>query len=113
MTIQQWSESIWVVTIRASEPGLSEDLQNVRREAARAERTPSLVVDLSAVAQINSSNLSQLLRLRKLAIDRDSKLRLAAPRNSVWAVFLTTGLDKVFEFAPDVGTALAGLQLGG
>lgn len=112
MTIQQWSDSIWVIAVRGNEPSLSDDLDNARREAARADRTPKLVVDLSAVTHINSSNLSQLLRLRKLMVDRDSKLRLAAPRDPVWAVFLTTGLDKVFDFAPDVSTALAGLQMG-
>jgi hypothetical protein len=29
----------------------------------------------------------------------------------VWSVMLVTGLDKVFMFAPDPMTALAGLQL--
>ena len=55
--------------------------------------------------------LSQLLRLRKAAIDGNAKLLLASIPDSVWAVFLTTGLDKVFEFARDVATALASLQI--
>ena len=63
------------------------------------------------VTHLNSSNLSQLLRLRKDVIDREARLRLAGPPDHVWAVFLATGLDKVFDFATDTSTALAELQI--
>src|ERR1051326_899074 len=110
MPIQHWSEQIWVVKL-ANEPALSEDLSSALMNAGSAEKMPDLVLDLSSVTQINSSNLSQLLRLRKLAIDRNSRLRVVAPTNAVWAVFITTGLDKVMDFAQDMPTALAGLQM--
>ena len=111
MPIQHWSDRIWVVKL-ADEPALSEDLNAVLANAPLAARMPDIVLDLAGVTTIASSNLSQLLRLRKLAIDKESRLRLAAPGDTVWAVILTTGLDKVFEFAQDVPTALAGLQMG-
>jgi len=110
MPIQEWSERIWVVQL-GNEPLLSEDLRGLKERVEQARQAPDMVLDFSGVSQINSSNLSQLLRLRKLAVDRDVKLRLTGPPNSVWAVFLTTGLDKVFEFVTDVPTALAGLQM--
>lgn len=110
MPIQRWSEKIWVVQL-ADEPALSEDLHNVHAQAANTQPAPHLVLDMSAVHMVNSSNLAQLLRVRKLAIDRDTRLRLAAPTDPVWAVFLTTGLDKVFEFAQDVPNALASIQI--
>lgn len=110
MPIQRWSDRIWVVTL-ADEPALSEDLINAKDEADRADACPDIVLDFSALTQLNSSNLSQLLRLRKLAIDHSTKLRLAALPDPVWVVFLTTGLDKVFEFAGDVPSALAALQI--
>lgn len=110
MPIQEWSESIWLVQL-SDEPELSEDLATARDKASAADPTPDLVVDLSGVRQINSSNLSQLLRLRKLAIDRGSKLRIAGVNDSIWVVFMTTALDKVFDFAQDVPTALASLQI--
>ena len=31
--------------------------------------------------------------------------------DDVWAVIVLTGLDKVFRYAPDPLTALAGLQI--
>lgn len=110
MPVQEWSDNIWVVRL-SDEPSLSEDLLRLKDWFERAPRVPDLVVDLSAVAQLNSSHLSQLLRLRRAAIDREAKLLLAKPPDHVWALFLTTGLDKVFEFAPDVSTALAGLRM--
>ena len=110
MPIQQWSERIWVVQL-ADEPALSEELSNVRAQAERADPTPNLVLDLSAVTSVNSSNLAELLRIRKLMIDRQVEIRLASPTDSIWAVMLTTGLDKVFQFAEDVPTALAAIQM--
>lgn len=110
MPIQQWSDRIWVAQL-GNEPSLSEDLIGLMDRAQQARQTPDLVLDLSGVSQLNSSNLSQILRIRKLAVDRGVQLLLAGPTDSIWAVFLTTGLDKVFEFAANVSTALAGLQM--
>ncbi len=110
MPIQHWSDQIWVVQL-LDEPALSEDLTSLRMQAESASDYPDAVIDLSGVTVMTSSHLSHLLRLRKAAIDHDAHLRLTAVPDSVWVVFLTTGLDKMFEFAPDVPTALAGLQL--
>ena len=110
MSIQRWSERIWVVKL-ADEPALSEDLLTVKAEAEHAAAAPDIVLDLADVRLINSSNLSQLLRLRKVMVDRERRLRLAAMPKPVLAVFLTTGLDKVFEFSADVPTALTQLQM--
>ena len=111
MPLEQWSEKIWIVHLE-NEPGLSEDLNTAREKMAYAKITPSVVVDFAGVTAINSSNLSQLLRIRKECIDGESKLRLAALSDPIWAVFMTTGLDKVFEFSESVTVALAGLQIG-
>ncbi len=111
MPIQPWSDRIWLVTL-SNEPALSEDLIAARDRALRADPCPDVVLDFSAVTMVTSSNLSQLLRLRKVAVDSDTRLKLAALPNGVWATFLTTGLDKLFEFAEDVPTALAALQMG-
>lgn len=110
MPIQQWSDRIWVVKL-ADEPALSEDLSMAITQSRASARMPDIVLDLSSVKQVNSTNLSQLLRLRKLTLDRDAQLRMAAPSDTIWAVFLTTGLDKIFEFAQDVPTALASIQM--
>ena len=110
MSIQKWSDEIWVAQL-SNEPAFSEDISALQHEIDQGKSIPHTVVDLSAVTHLNSSSLTNLLRLRKWAIDNDRKLRLAAMIDSVWVVVLTTGLDKIFEFSPDVPTALAGLQL--
>ncbi len=110
MPIQRWSEKIWVAQLN-DEPGLSEDLRGLYDQLVSSDPTPHVVIDLSGVRMVNSSNLAQLLRVRKLAIDREITLRVAAPSNSVWAAMLTTGLDKVFEYAEDVPSALAAIQM--
>jgi anti-anti-sigma factor len=110
VSLQKWSDRIWVVSLSA-DPAFSEELESLVPQMLEASPHPHVVLDLSGVKHINSANLSGLLRVRKAAIDSDTQLRLAAPLDPVWAIFLTTGLDKVFEFTPDVSTALAGLSM--
>jgi len=70
-----------------------------------------VIVNLKDVSRLNSSNLAQLLRLRKLVLSRRRRLRICAVGDIVWSVFLMTGLDKLFEFTDDVATSLASLQI--
>lgn len=110
MPIQHWNENIWLAQL-PEEPALSDELRQLIKSLSDASPRPHLVIDLSQIKRINSSHLAELLRVRKLCIDGDTHLRLAAPTNAVWAVILTTGLDKVFEFNEDVSTALAAVQM--
>ena len=110
MPIQRWSDQIWVVQL-ATDPAFSDELDSLREQAASAQPQPDIVLDFSEATNLNSSNLSQLLRLRKDVTDREARLRLAGPPDHVWAIFLATGLDKVFDFATDTSTALAELQI--
>ena len=108
----EWSDQIEVVDL-ADEPDLSDDLLNTYNKLAAmpdSER-PSLVLNLQAVTYLNSSNIAQMLRLRKLMIESDRKLKVCSVADAVWSIMLLTGLDKVFEFTPDKATAIAGLQL--
>jgi anti-anti-sigma regulatory factor len=63
------------------------------------------------VSYINSSNIAQLLQLKRVLDGAGKQLRLAAMTDEVWSVMMVTGLEKVFVSAPDTLTALAGLQL--
>lgn len=110
MPVQEWSEQIWLVQL-SDDPAFSDELRPVIETLLGRPTTPGLVVDLSEVRQINSSNLSQLLRLRKLMVEQDATLRLAGPADAVWSVFIMTGLDKVFQFSESTSTAIAELQL--
>jgi anti-anti-sigma factor len=109
--IQHWSDDIWVAQLQADQISLTDELDHLYQSLQKAEQMPHVVVDLTNVKHMASSHLSQLLQIRKEAITRDHKLRLAGPSDQLWALFLTTGLDKVFTFTEDVTTALAGLQI--
>ena len=109
MAIQQWSENITVVEL-SDEPILSEDLLSLLEDY---ESGPThVVLNFATVGFVNSSALSKLLRLRKMTVSQHKRMILANVRSQTWGVFLTTGLDKIFEFTNDIATALAALQLG-
>lgn len=109
----EWSEDI-VICDLTDEPELSEELQDltVRLQQGSGEQAPpNVVLNLAAISYLNSSNLAQLLRLRKTLTEQNGRLKLASVADPVWSIMLLTGLDKVFQFAPDKATAIASLQL--
>lgn len=115
-----WSDNIVLAQLN-DEPMLSDELggliERIERSSAdekpdrAADRTPHVVLDFAGVSYINSSNIAQLLRLKRQLDASGRQLRLCAMGDEVWSVMMVTGLEKVFRFAPDTLTALAGLQL--
>jgi anti-anti-sigma factor len=107
-----WSENI-VITELTDEPALSDELGGIiqRVMEPKDQHVPHVVLNFAGVSYVNSSNLAQLLKLRKALTERKRQLKLCSVKDELWSVFLVTGLDKVFRFAPDPMTALAGLQL--
>lgn len=105
-----WSDTIVMVDL-ADEPALSDELTSVIERVERADPTPHVVVNFAQVTYLNSSNIAQLLKLRKILAEAGRTLKLCSLSDELWSVMLVTGLDKVFRFAPDPMTALAGLQL--
>jgi len=108
MAIQQWSDNITVVEL-SDDPLLTEELASVMQ--AYEDQPTHLVLNFATVGFINSSNISKLLRLRKLSGQHHKRLILSNVHTQVWGVFMVTGLDKIFEFTNDIATALASLQL--
>ena len=108
MAIQQWSENITVVEL-SDDPLLTEELASVMQ--SYEDQPTHLVLNFATVGFINSSNISKLLRLRKLTGQHHKRLILSNVHTQVWGVFMVTGLDKIFEFTNDIATALASLQL--
>jgi anti-anti-sigma regulatory factor len=60
---------------------------------------------------LNSSNIAQLLRVRKLATLAGAQLRICSVTDRIWGILLATDLDRIFEFSEDVTTALAAMQM--
>ncbi len=132
-----WSEGILLSDL-ADEPELSEEFSAVfsrlrssegggeddgpsfgsARDGSRGEEplspgdpVPHVVLNFSGVSYLNSSHIAALLRMRKRLVEAGKQLVLCSMGDEVWSMMLLTGLDKVFQFAPDPLTALASVQL--
>lgn len=111
MGIQDWSDNCLLVTA-APEPDMGDELRVVT-EMVRKRDNCSVVIDFSDAELVTSSSLAQLLRLQKVLDDHNQRMVLCGASPRTKGVFGVTGLDKVFEFAEDKFTALAGMQLTG
>lgn len=108
MVAEDWSDNVYIVHL-ADDPAFSDELEQFERQLETAPR--HCVLDLGSVTFVNSSNLSQLLRMRRATSEAGCRMILAAVAPGVWNTFLVSGLDKVFFTAENVPLALARLQL--
>ena len=109
----EWSDSITISDL-TDEPELSDELNEVnnRLQSMAVEEIPHIILNMDSVTYLNSSNLAQLLKLRRTITDAKKRLCLCAVADPVWSIMLLTGLDKVFTFVPDKATAIASMHLG-
>ncbi len=111
MPLSDWSENI-VIGEMTDEPVLSDDLKMLIARAEKKQAGLHLVLDMRGVTYLNSSNIAQLLQLRKTIVAAKGTLHLCGVKDAVWSILLMTGLDRLFKFTDDVPTALAAAQLG-
>jgi len=109
MGIQNWSENIVLVDLPA-EPEIADELKAVL-DIVRDRGDCDVVIDFSGVDILTSSSLSALLKLRKLLSDCGRRLVFCNVAAATKNIFVTTGIDEIFEFVGDKFLALAGLQM--
>ena len=111
MPIEDWSDEIVIAELH-DEPSFSEDMDSLTsRVEQMTSDLPDVILNVQAVSYLNSSNIAQMLKLRKRVLDGGGRLRVCSIDDRVWSVMLATGLDNLFSFNEDVATALASLQL--
>ena len=110
MSVSDWSENIIVANLQ-DEPALSDDLAGLIERTREANNPPSIVLNLESVTYLNSSNLAQLLDLRKALVDHNAGLRLCELQHPVASLFTVTGLDRVFEIQDNTAIALASMHI--
>ncbi len=111
MPIQSWSENIGLVELQ-DDPVFGDDLNALIDQFESGGSVQDVVLDFSNVSRLNSSNIAQLLKLRKIVmINHNRKMKLCGINSHVWGVLLVTGLDKVFDYADNVATGLASIQI--
>jgi anti-anti-sigma factor len=109
MPIENWSDTILLVELQ-DDPGFTDDM-TVLIDLVQENKELDVVLNFAGVNFLNSSNVAKLLRLRKLLLSNERRLRLCGVNNHVWGLFLVTGLDKVFNFSDDVSMGLASVQI--
>ncbi len=111
MSVQQWSETVLLGDL-GDDPQYTDDLTAII-EQCRKDTRLDVLLNFAEVSYLNSSNIAQLLKLRKLVtVTNERRLKMAGVNTRVWGVFLVTGLDRLFDFVDDVPSGLAGLQIG-
>jgi anti-anti-sigma factor len=109
MPLQKWSENILVVDLQ-NEPPFSDDM-NALFDLLEQDGKMDVALNFADVTYVNSSNIAKMLKLRKMVLGKGGRLVLCGVTTQVWGVFLVTGLDKIFAFADDLVTGLAGFQI--
>jgi anti-anti-sigma factor len=107
MGIQDWSEDTILVDL-SGEPEMGNELVTVTK-MVHDRGDCDVVIDFSGVDIATSSNLSRLLKLRKMLSDSGHKLVLCSVSAATKGIFMITGLDGNFEFANDMSVVLASL----
>ncbi len=112
MSINEWSDDIQIAELQ-DDPSFSEDmgLLVARYSDERITKYADLILNMRQLHFLNSSNISQLLRLRKAALNKNAHLRICSVTDRIWGVLLATDLDRLFDFSEDVTTALAAVQM--
>lgn len=106
-----WSDDI-VIENLSDEPSFSEDLSTILdRVSHSAKNVPHVVLNMSAVTYLNSSNLAHLVKLRNALLEKGKTLKLCSLCEEVESLLKVTGLNKILRSAPDPLTALAGIQI--
>lgn len=116
MPLKLWSDTITIAEL-SDEPMFTEDMDALVATIDDAhhrgdEDLPHVILDLTGVTTVNSSNLGSMLRVRKLLESGQRRLLICGVTDSIWSAMIATGLDRIFAFASDVTTALAEIQLG-
>ena len=108
MEIHKKSENVILVDC-SPKPKIDQGLEQLI--TVIRERTTNVVVDFSEVGIITASNISALLKLRKLLENEGHRLILSGLNSRIRSIFVTTKLHQIFEFADDKSTALALLEV--
>ena len=105
-----WSDEIAIANL-ADEPALSDELTGMIEKVESLDDPPHVVLDFNEVSYINSSNIAQLLKARKVLEAKHRQLVLCSMSDDVFSVMVVSGLEKLFRFAPDMLTAIASVQI--
>jgi anti-sigma B factor antagonist len=92
----------------ATSPRLDERLESIIQGS-----TDNLIVDLSALAFMDSMGLQVLLRARRRLGRQERQLALVCPPGPILRLLVVTNLDSAFNVHPDRDSAAASISGSG
>ena len=111
MSISEWSEIVTIGDLRDG-PTLSDDLTElIDRIKSSGQTSPGMVLNFAHVSYLDSSNLAQLLDLRKNLLDRGAGLRLCELSEALCDLLHITGLERLFTIDDTTTTSLAMINM--
>ncbi len=105
-----WNETVCVAHL-ADDPSFGDEMEELERELEEEPR--HAILDMATVTFVNSSNLAQLVGLRKLLSETGCRVALCAVKDELWRAFELSRLDKLFSRYESVPLALAAVQIEG
>lgn len=78
----------------------------MRAELAAGETASFVVLDMTAVNYLDSTALSELLRLRRLTTVHNGVLRVVLKDSAIRRLFAITGIDKTIGVYDELAAAL-------
>src|SRR3954467_10275157 len=88
MPLNDWSDTILIAEL-SDEPAFSEDMDALRRRLEKHSSddiVPNVIINMKCVSFVNSSNIAQLLTIRKKLTLSQKRLRISGVSDSVWTV---------------------------
>jgi len=109
MEVKNLTDNVLSITLSSCEPQISKELKEINEIVSKKDDC-DVVVDLTYVEIINSSNISNLLILRGFLEEHGRKLFLFNVQTITKCIFVIAGLTEVFNFIDDKADALKAVQ---
>lgn len=109
MSNRNLSEDVMLVELPSEGLEITEELITVN-ETVSENCDCDVIIDFSKVEILNSSNISNLLILRRMLQEHRHQLIFCSVAVVTKCIFTVAGLDEIFVFADDKDSALAVVQ---
>jgi len=83
---------------------------NEMMELVEKEGWRRMLIDLSAVKYLSSSMVGRFIALHKKMVELEGEIKLCSIDPSIYEIFETMRLDKVFDIHPDEPSAMAAFE---
>lgn len=107
--MEQLTDDILLALLRPA-PSTAEDLKILTEKTVTGDQPSHIILDMTRVETLSSSNLGNLLILRKALDSKNRRLIMINTALPTKCLLNTAGIEELFEFAENKDHALKMLQ---